>query len=56
MAKEVSLYVDEEIYKKYKKVCIDLDISPSKNMTALLNNFVDLQFDYQERIKQVKEK
>jgi len=56
MTKEVRLYVDDEIYKKYKKVCIDLDTSPSKMMTRLLNNFVDMQVDYQERIKHVKER
>jgi len=37
------------------KVCIDLYISPSKQMTALLNNFVDVQVDYLERMKTIKE-
>jgi hypothetical protein len=54
MAKEVSLYVDEVIYKEFKKLCIDLDLSPSKQMTALINEFVDQQVYRIKRIEAAK--
>lgn len=48
----VRIRVNEELYKRYKIVCIEKDLSVPKQTAALIKNFVEIQEENNQRIKQ----
>ena len=52
----IRLRIEKEIFKKYKMLCLDLDLSISKQTEALIAKFVEVQQENNARVSLAKEK
>ena len=52
----IRLRIEKEIFKKYKMLCLDLDLSISKQTEALIAKFVEVQHENNARVSLAKEK
>jgi hypothetical protein len=50
--KEMRFRVSENLYKRYKLLCTEKDLSIPKQTAALIKNFVEIQEENSQRIKQ----
>ena len=50
--KEMRFRVSENLYKRYKLLCVEKELSIPKQTAALIKNFVEIQEENNHRIKQ----
>jgi hypothetical protein len=44
------VYIDDELYKKYKHICVEKDLSMPKQTSELIRQFVNIQEENEKRI------
>lgn len=54
--KIVRMRIPSEVFKEYKKICVELDLSVPKQTLAIIENFVKIQRDNIEKLKQIERK
>lgn len=48
---ELRVRIPKELSQRYKKICIDLDLSVNKQISQLITNFVEIQEENEKRLK-----
>ncbi len=52
--KMMRLRIPEDVWKRFKTLCIQLDLSMPKQTTHLMRSFCDIQEENLEKIKKAK--
>lgn len=50
------LRISEDLMKRYRMICLELDISPQKQSAKLIENFVNIQEENCLKLKATKNK
>jgi len=54
--KMLHIRIPEDVLKRFKVICIELDLSAPKQTTAIITHFVEVQEENKKRIEEGKEK
>jgi hypothetical protein len=49
------VYLEDELFKEYKKLCVDKDLSIPKQTAAIIRQFVNMQKENDKRFLKFKE-
>jgi len=52
--KEMRFDIDFDIFKKYKLICVEMEISIPKQTAALISQFVEVQKENLKKIREAK--
>ena len=53
-SKVVRMIIPDDLYKRYKVLCVQKDLSLPKQTAELIKKFVELQENNNERLKSIK--
>lgn len=51
---ELRARIPSELYKRYKVLCVKMELSMPKQTAELINKFVEIQEENYEKIKNIK--
>jgi hypothetical protein len=52
--KEMRFLIPDNLYKRYKILCVEMDLSIPKQTAQLIENFVEVQEEHVKLMKQLK--